>query len=132
MSLSTAGPPGNWPLVDGLLLLGASLLAFAAFDDITTDASVTAFIPEYSCLSAVAVVCAVVGFRLIGRGRNLLGWSSLALLAVGIWAQRGIGPGTRPNLGVEYLTIVAVATWFLVLACRLVSLGIREARTARA
>jgi hypothetical protein len=130
--LSEEGPRGNWPLIDGLLLFGGFLLAFAAFDDITTDASVTAFVPEYLCLAAVAAIFAVVCLRLIRRGHNFLGWSLLALLAAGIWAQRGIGPGARPNLGVEYLTVAAAAVWFLALSCWLVSLGLRVIQTKRA
>lgn len=130
--MSEEGRRGSWPLMDGLILFSGLLLALAAFDDITTDRTVTAFVPEYLCLSAVAVVCAVVGLRLIRRGRNLLGWSSLALLATGVWAQRGVGPGTRPNFGVEYLILLAVSLWFLVLACRLVSLGLRVIRTKHA
>jgi hypothetical protein len=130
--LSPAWTRRGWPLLDGLVLFGGFMLAFAAFDDITTDASAPAFVAEYVCLTAVAAACAVVGLRLIRAGRNLPGWLSLAMLAAGIWAQRGIGPGTRPNLGHEYLTVAAVATWFLVLSCKLISLGLREIRQKRA
>jgi hypothetical protein len=116
-------------MVDGLLLLGGCAIAFAAFDDITTDTSVTTFMPEYACLAAVAVAFAFVGLRLIRKCRTLTGWLSLVLLVAGIWAQRAIGPGTRLHLGAEYLTILAVEAWFLVLSFRL--FAARHALTAR-
>jgi hypothetical protein len=111
-------------LRDGLISFVVVLLAFAAFDDITTDTS-THFTAEYTALVASAAWCGFVAASLIRLGRRTLGMLSLIALLVGLWAQRGIGPGITRGLWPEYVAMIAVFLWFLALAATLVVLGWR-------
>jgi hypothetical protein len=117
---------GGILLRDGLISAVAVLLAFGAFDDITTD-NATRFTVEYTSLAACAVWFGFVAMRLIRLGRRTLGLISLVALLAAFWAQRGIGPGMTPDLWPQYGTMLVVFVWFLVLAATLVVLGWRRA-----
>jgi hypothetical protein len=123
--------PGTRLIVGGFATLGFWMLAFAAFDDITTD-NATSFTFEYSFL----VICALWGLfisaRLFRRGNRFLGILSGLMLAAAVWGQRGIGPGTVPGWRAEYITTSAGLLWFLLLSGILVVMGFRLQRGSRA
>jgi hypothetical protein len=111
-------------LRDGLISFVVILLAFAAFDDITTDNS-THLTVEYTALVLCAVWFVFVAARLIRLGRRTLGMLSLVALLAALWAQRGIGPGITPGRWPEYLAMIGVFFWFLALAAILAVFGWR-------
>jgi hypothetical protein len=116
---------------DGALSFLALLLAFAAFDDITTD-NATSFKVEYALLVACAVWYGVVGVRLLRLRYRTLGVASLAALAGALWGQRAIGPGMTPGFRPEYVVVTGAFLWFLALAISLVVLGSRASRSTTA
>ncbi len=96
-------------------MAAAVVLAFAAFDDITTDRD-TDFTVEYAVLAACALWLCVASIRLLSGRHRRLGGVSLVALAGALWAQRGIGPGMTPDLWPEYLVMIAAFLWFGALA----------------
>src|SRR5688572_9968272 len=84
-------------LREGSLTLVALLLAFAAFDDITTDND-TDFTVEYAALVVCAIWLMFVAFRLIQGSRPVLGGIAFVALAGAVWAQREVGPDSAPGL----------------------------------
>ena len=122
-SPSAGRHPSGFRRRDGLITFGVLLLAFAAFDDITTDNS-TDFTVEYTALVACAMWFGLVAAKLIHLGRRTLGMLSLVALLGALWAQRGIGPGIT-RLWPEYVAMIAVFLWFLALAATLMVLGWR-------
>ena len=124
--------PGNAPsdavlIVDGLVTFAFIVLAWLAFDDITTD-NATSFTVEYTCLLACAIWCLVVAVRLAAKGRFIVGTASALALGAAVWGQRSIGPGTVPSWQPQYVATVAAIVWFLSLAVVLVVLGFRTNR----
>jgi hypothetical protein len=124
--------PGEIPsnpvwIVDGVVTLAFLVLAWLAFDDITTD-NATSFPVEYTCLLACAIWCLVVAVRLAAKGRFILGTASALALGAAVWGQRSIGPGTVPSWRPQYVATVAAIVWFLSLAVVLVVLGFRTNR----
>lgn len=109
---------------DAVITLGAVFLAYAAFDDITTDKAAT-FTVEYGALALCGAWALGVAVRLLRDGRIALGAVSLAALAAGVWGQRAIGPGTAPSSEWHYVATVAAVAWFLVLALALLVVGWR-------
>ena len=81
---------------DAVLTVFAVLLAFAAFDDITTGNQPT-FRTEYAVLVLCAVWLLFVGIRLLRNSHQVLGGITLLALAGGTWRQRAIGPGLTPG-----------------------------------
>jgi hypothetical protein len=114
-------------IVDGLVTFAFIVLAWLAFDDITTD-NATSFTVEYTCLLACAIWCLVVAVRLAAKGRFIVGTASALALGAAVWGQRSIGPGTVPSWQPQYVATVAAIVWFLSLAVVLVVLGFRTNR----
>lgn len=102
-------------LADAVITMAAVLLAYAAFDDITTD-NATSFTFEYAGLAVCGAWLLVLALRLIREGRLALGGISLLALAGAVWGQRAIGPGTVPSVGPHYLATVGAFGWFAVLS----------------
>jgi len=124
--------PGKIPsdavlIVDGFVTLAFIVLAWLAFDDITTD-NATSFPVEYTCLLACAIWCLVVAVRLATKGRFILGTASALALVAAVWGQRSIGSGTVPSWQPQYVATVAAIIWFLSLAAVLIVLGFRTNR----
>jgi hypothetical protein len=117
-------------LRDGVVTVCALLLAYAAFDDITTD-NATTFQFEYTLLLACAGWLFFLGLRLLGQHHHALGGVSLLALAGAVWAQRAIGPGIPAGFRAEYVVVTAAYAWFLVLSAVLLWRGWR-AYSARA
>jgi hypothetical protein len=115
---------GQFLLRDALISLVALLLAFAAFDDITTDNS-TRFTTEYIVLLGCALWFGFLAVRLIRVGRRTLGFLSLLALSGALWGQRGIGTDITPALWPEYVVTIGVFLWFLALTATLMVLGRR-------
>jgi hypothetical protein len=105
----------------------ALLFVFAAFDDITTD-NATAFTAEYLILVVCGAWLLFVACALWRERHRVLGGVSLLCLAIGVWAQRAIGPGIVPGLWPEYVAISGAYAWFWVLAFTLAWLGWRTQR----
>jgi hypothetical protein len=91
------------------------LLAFAAFDDITTDHDAS-FALEYAVLAGCALWLFVIAGRLLLEGRRALGAGSLVALAGAVWAQADVGPGIVPGPWPGYLTTAVAFLWFAGLA----------------
>ena len=112
-------------LRDAVITVGVVLLAFAAFDDITTDSG-TSFAAEYSGLILCGAWLAVLAVRQL-RGRQLVpGSVSLLALAGAIWGQGAIGPGTVPSTDLRYLATVGAFAWFAALSIVLLLQGWRS------
>jgi hypothetical protein len=114
--------------VDGVGTFAALLLAFAAFDDITTD-NATTFRTEYTLLVGCAAWLALVAIRLLRTRHMVLGGISVVALSSAVWAQRAIGPGITPGFWPEYIVATASYLWFAALAFVLIWRGWREHRT---
>ncbi len=119
--------PGVRLIVGGLATLAFWMLAFAAFDDITTD-NATSFKVEYSFLFICALWGLFISARLFRRGNHFLGILSGLMLVAAVWGQRGIGPDTVPGWRAEYITTTAGLLWFLLLSGILVVMGFRLQR----
>jgi hypothetical protein len=111
-------------LRDAALTMAAVLLAWAAFDDITTD-NATSFKVEYGGLILCAAWLLVLAVRLIRIGRPALGGISLAALTAAAWGQRAVGPGAVPDPGPQYFAIMFAFAWFAILSMILLALGWR-------
>lgn len=109
-------------MTDAFVTLAALLLAFLAFDDITTD-NATDFSVEYLVLAACFLWLFVLAIRLIREHDVVLGATSLLVLAVGAWGQRAIGPRTVASLAPHYLATAAVFAWWFTLALVLLRRG---------
>ena len=114
-------------LRDAAVTLAAVLLAFAAFDDITTD-SATTFTFEWAGLAICGVWLGIVSWRLLRSGHQGLGFVSVVVLAAAAGAGSTIRPGTGP-FRIEYLITLAGLLWFLGLVGMLTALAWR--RTVR-
>ncbi len=101
-------------LRDALVTAVALLLAFAAFDDITTD-NATTFTLEYTLLVACAVWLSFVALNLVRQRHHVLGIISFAALAGALWGQRAIRPGSTPDMLPEFVVMTAVYGWFWAL-----------------
>jgi hypothetical protein len=105
---------GHRSLRDAAVTLVTVLLAFAAFDDITTD-NATTFTVEWVSLAVCGVSLLIVSCRLLWSRHRWLGSASGVALVVGVGAGSAVRPGTGP-FQVEFLTTVAALLWFLGLA----------------
>ena len=112
-------------LRDAVVTLVAVLLAFAAFDDITTDAATT-FTVEWVGLAICALWLLIVSWRLLRREDWWLGSVSVVALVAAAAAGSTIRPGTGP-FQIEYLTTIAGVLWFLGLAGILTGQARRQA-----
>ena len=112
--LSRAGQSRGQLLRDAVLTLAAVLIAFAAFDDITTDTATT-FTFEWLGLGVCAAWLLIVSWRLVHGQHRWLGSVSVIALVVAAGAGSSIRPGTGP-FRVEYLATLAGLFWFLGLA----------------
>jgi peptidoglycan/LPS O-acetylase OafA/YrhL len=111
-------------LGDAAVTLAAVLLAFAAFDDITTDTATT-FTFEWVGLAVCGVCLLFVSWRLLRSEHRWLGSLSVVALVAAVGAGSAIGAGTGP-FQLEYLTTIGALLWFLALA------GILSAQAWRA
>jgi hypothetical protein len=100
---------------DGAVTCVALLLAFAAFDDITTG-NESDFTLEYGALVVSAAWLLFITFRLMGGSRRVLGAISFVALAAALWGQREIGPGITPGLWPAYVVTASAFLWFIVVA----------------
>jgi hypothetical protein len=100
------------------------VLAFAAFDDITTD-NATSFRFEYTALAICALWLGSMAVRLLRFGYQTPGIVSLAVLAAALWGQRTIGPGSTVGFWSGYVVTMGAFLWFLALAICLLVLGCR-------
>jgi len=108
-------PQLRGPLLrDAVLTFAAVLIAFAAFDDITTDAS-AGFTIEWLALGLCAAWLLSVSWRLIRGGHQWLGSVSAVALAIGAVAGSRVRPGTD-RLGFDYLATLAALVWFVGLS----------------
>jgi cation transport ATPase len=98
-------------LRDAAVTFVTVLLAFAAFDDITTDTATT-FTFEWVGLAVCAVWLLIVSWRLLRSEHRWLGSISAVALVVSVAAGSAIRPGTGP-FQMEYLTTSAGLLWFL-------------------
>jgi len=110
---------------DAAVALATVLLAFAAFDDITTDND-SNFILEWVVLAVCAVGLLIVSWRLLRSDHVWLGSVSLVVLVATVVAGSTIGLSSSP-LQAAYLTIFAGLLWFLGLAATLTGLAWRRA-----
>ena len=101
-------------LRDAVVTVVTVLLAFAAFDDITTD-NATTFTIEWVSLAVCGVWLLIVSYRLLRSRHRWLGSASGVALVAGVGAGSAVSPGTGP-FQIEYLTTVAALLWFLALA----------------
>lgn len=111
-------------LRDAAVTLATVLLAFAAFDDITTDND-TNFTLEWACLAVSALSFANVSWRVLRSEHRWLGYISVVVLIAAAGAGSTIRPGISP-FEIEYLTTLAGLLWFLVLAGILAGLAWRR------
>ena len=116
---------GPADLFDGVVTAGAVVLAFLAFDDITTD-NATSFRFEYTCLVACAGWVILLAARLARRGHRVLAGLTGALLLAVVWGQRKIGPGVRASWQPEYVIATAAVFGIMLAACYLVVIGLRS------
>jgi hypothetical protein len=100
-------------LRDAAVTLAAVLLAFAAFDDITTDRAAT-FTFEWIGLALCGVWLLMVSWRLLRSERWWLGSVSVVALVAAAGAGSAIRPGTGP-FHIEHLATMAGLLWFLAL-----------------
>jgi predicted membrane channel-forming protein YqfA (hemolysin III family) len=98
-------------LRDALLTFSAVLLAYAAFDDITTD-NATTFAFEWLGLSVCAACLLMVSWHLVRSEHRWLGSMSLIVLGVAFVAGSTIRPGIS-SFRIEYLVTIAGLVWFL-------------------
>ena len=93
----------------------ALLMAFAAFDDITTGNE-----PDFSGEYLAAAICGVclllVSIQLLRHRRYVLGVASLTALAGAIWAEPAIKPGMVAALSPEYAVFTGAFIWFAAIA----------------
>ena len=104
-------------LRDALVTFAAVLLAFAAFDDITTDTATT-FTWEWAGLAVCGAALLGVCWSLVRRERWWLASISAVALIVAVGAGVSIRPGTDP-FQIEYLMTIAGLLWFLGLSAGL-------------
>lgn len=130
--LIRAGQSRGQLLRDAVLTVTAVMIAFAAFDDITTDTATT-FAFEWLGLGVCAAWLLMVSWRLLRGEHRRLGSASVIALVVAAGAASTIRPGTDP-LRVEYLATIAGLVWFLgvagILATRAWRLPQRPERAA--
>jgi peptidoglycan/LPS O-acetylase OafA/YrhL len=98
-----------------IITIASVVLAFAAFDDITTDAD-TNFTAERLTLAAAAVWCAFLVRDLMHQGQRTLGVLSLIMLGAGLVAYFAIGPGTTHSWQLAYVAMAGSLAWFLGIA----------------
>lgn len=120
-----AGPSRGQLLRDAAVTLAAVLLAFAAFDDITTD-NATTFTVEWLALAACGVSLVIVSWRLLRSEHRWLGSVSVIALVAAVGAGSLIRPGTG-SFQFEYLATIAGLLWFLGLAVILAGQAWRRA-----
>jgi hypothetical protein len=96
---------------DAVITVVAVLLAYAAFDDITTDTSATSFKVEQVALVLCAAALFSVCWNLMRRAYKGIGTISWVALIAGTLAGARIALGSR-RLD-EYLVVIAVLLWFV-------------------
>jgi hypothetical protein len=106
---------------DAVLTIVALLLAFCAFDDITTG-NESSFTTEYAALLFCAVWLLFVSVRLLRGAHRLLGGISLFALAGAVWSHRVVAPGSVPGLWTEYVVMAVAFLWFAGLSLILAGL----------
>jgi hypothetical protein len=98
-----------------LVTLAMLLVAFAAFDDITTGQE-QGFATEYTAVTVSAAWLLFVTVQLMRSSRTVLGGLSAIALAGASLAQSAIGPGIRPGLQLGYVAIAGAFLWFTTLS----------------
>lgn len=100
---------------DALLTVIAAGLAFAAFDDITTDNDIN-FAIERAMLLVCAGWAAWVGWSERARGRPLSAGVSLLVLAAAVWGQANLSASSDTIRTMASLSVVMALVWFLIVA----------------
>lgn len=121
-----AGQSRGRLLRDAVLTVTAVLIAFAAFDDITTDTATT-FWFEWLGLGVCAAWLLIVSWREVRSGHRRLGWVSVIALVIAVGAGSAIRPGIGPSR-IEYLATMAGLAWFLGLGGILATRARRQPR----
>lgn len=122
--LDGRAPRGRSLTSTGLLTLVVVALAFAAFDDITTD-NATRFPLEYAMLLGAAAWCVAVAAWLFRTGYHILAILSLLAVTGAVWGGRAVGART-PGLELEHMTMWAALVWFFALSILLLAWGVRN------
>jgi hypothetical protein len=97
------------------IVLASAMLAFAAFDDITTDAD-TSFLLEWLALAGCGLVLLTVSWRLLRGGRRTLGMVSIFLIVATAAVQAAMPSEARRQINVQYVLTFTSLLWFFVLA----------------
>ena len=114
---------------EGMAAIVALLLAFAAFDDITTG-NETDFTVEYLALILSAIVLLFVSLRQLRSHRYFIACASLAALAGALWAVPALKQGAVPAPWNEYVVTLYAFVWFGALALQLLVSGFIASRRA--
>ena len=120
-----AEPARGQLLRDAAVTFGTVLLAWAAFDDITTDND-TNFTIEWFALAMCGVWLLIVSWRLLRSEHRLLGSVSVVVIVATVIAGSTIGLSSSP-LQAAYLTIFGGLLWFVGLAAILAGRAWRSA-----
>ncbi len=107
-------PASRHLLRDAIVTFLVVLLAYGAFDDITTDRD-TSFVVEWVALAVCAVWLGSVVWRLLRGGHRWLGSMSMVALVAGVGAGALVRPGADP-FPVEFFAAIGALLWFLALA----------------
>jgi hypothetical protein len=111
-------------MTKAILTIAAVLLAYAAFDDITTDHD-TNFVFERAMVALCVGWLAWVTWQCIAERRRALSLVSVVLLAGAVLAQPRVVQGPQGSVA-AYLVTLACLVWFLGVA---VWLAVRARRT---
>lgn len=121
-----AAPSSQPSRRDTVVTFVVVLLAYGAFDDITTDRD-TSFVVEWVALAVCAVWLGVVVWRLLRDGHRWLGSISIGVWVAGVGAGAMVRPGAD-LLPIAFLTVIASLLWFLALAAILARQTARQYR----
>jgi hypothetical protein len=124
--------PGNRSVAARNAAITAStvLLAYLAFDDITTDSALS-FRIEWTAIAGCAAWFTVASYWLMRQGFRKLGGISLAVVAVAALSQSSINGGAIASTWFARLALLVALAWFAALAAIMVWLAARgtSART---
>ena len=126
---SAAPSQSGRSLREGLVALVAVLLAYAAFDDITTG-NETDFTVEYVALMLSGAVLLFVSIRQFRSRRYFIACASLAALAGALWAVPALKQHAVPAPWTQYVVTMCTFIWFGTLALKLVVSGFIANRRA--
>ena len=112
-------------IIGGFITLAAVLMAYAAFDDITTDDAAT-FTVEYIILIFCTSWILFVSIILLIKRKLIIGTASFAVLAVVIWGQQTIGPATIAGFKTGHIAMLTSLGWFFCISIFMLIAGFRR------